>query len=76
MLLQKMLLLLVSSCESVPVITWKKKLNPEIFSSKLEIKEDKCGSGFFCMFLEEDLLEEEHNSLNINFTEQVTDFLS
>ena len=76
MLLQQMLVLLVNSCKSVPLITWRKKLNPDIFSSKLENKEDKCGSGFFCMLLEDDLMEEEKKSLNIFFAEQVTDFLS
>ena len=75
MLLQQMLVLLVNSCKSVPLITWKKKLNPDIFSSKLENKEDKCGSGFFCMLLEDDLMEEEKKSLNIVFAERVTDFL-
>ena len=76
MLLQQLLLLLVSSCELVPTITWKKKLNPDIFSSKTESQEDKCGSGFFCIFLEEDMLEVENNSLKTNCTEKVTDFLS
>ena len=54
------------------VVDLEEKLNPDIFSSKLENKEGKFGSGFFCMFLEEKLLEEEKSSISINFTGKVT----
>ena len=65
MLLIQWCIILVSYCGAIPTVMWKKKLNTNLFSPQLKTKEDKCGHGFFCMFLDEEMLKKNKSTQNV-----------
>ena len=55
------ILLLLALLSSTTSVKWQKKLNTDIFPQHENQKseEEGCSPGFFCMFFEDDVLEED-----------------